>query len=242
MARLLQVTSAVLVGRCSRALFQLKYLYLSELRVHCAAFKACFASSDTFPAPLIAAAPSTADGFAAHFQAAIISLLGPARCCLATSCASVEKLALEVTACACIIRGNPSSHRNADTAAADPVGEQTQQLSATLPLRVWRYANRVPLLEADDDSLSCATAGALRALRWAEFGYKLRLALDPLLATENLLALRGSNDAGSGDVAAQKGFPNWQLQAQRPELTARLQEQSLQVLLLIDLSGAKGKP
>jgi hypothetical protein len=36
-------------------------------------------------------------------------------------------------------------------------------------------------------------------------------------------------------------MPNWQLLAQRPELAVRIREQGLQLLLVLELSAAKGK-
>mmetsp|Transcript_27226 Transcript_27226/g.37384 ORF Transcript_27226/g.37384 Transcript_27226/m.37384 type:complete len:215 (-) Transcript_27226:1079-1723(-) len=42
-----------------------------------------------------------------------------------------------------------------------------------LVLHVLRYANSVPLLEYEDDSLSCIITQAVRSLDWSNYGYKL---------------------------------------------------------------------
>ena len=114
--------------------------------------------------------------------------------------------------------------------------------TAVLPLRLWRYANHVPLMETGDDALSCASATALRSVKWANYGLKLKLSLDE--GSEHTSTGEESNNAPPG-TSSEAEFdctqgPSWQLQVQRPETQLAVHMQQLQVLLMVDVIGTNG--
>ena len=114
--------------------------------------------------------------------------------------------------------------------------------TAVLPVRLWRYANHVPLLETGDDALSCASATALRSVKWANYGLKLKLSLDE--GSEHTSTGEESNNAPPG-TSSEAEFdctqgPSWQLQVQRPETQLAVHMQQLQVLLMVDVIGTNG--
>lgn len=41
--------------------------------------------------------------------------------------------------------------------------------SFMLPLQIWRYVNHIPLLDSDDDALSCGVTAAVRGIHWNRF-------------------------------------------------------------------------
>lgn len=63
-------------------------------------------------------------------------------------------------------------------------------------IKIWRYANHVPLLDYAEDALSCCTSSAVRAVRWGDFGYKLRLSLDNNNTASPAEGVDGSGNCG----------------------------------------------
>jgi hypothetical protein len=158
---------------------------------------------------------------------------------VATAAAQAGKHAIEMAGIACVVATRPvppSQLPQPSTVEVSNEGAVLTNPGTALPVQVWRYANSVPLLGSIDESLSCACTAAVRAVRWADLGYKLRLATADS-ATATLPPLL-QHSGGPGMPLPQH---QWELVPLRPELQCLLQERQLQVLLAVDARAAHGE-
>jgi hypothetical protein len=158
---------------------------------------------------------------------------------VAASAAQAGKHATQMAVIACVVATCPAPQSQPLQPSMGEVsneGAVPTNPGTALPVQVWRYANSVPLLGSIDESLSCACTAAVRAVRWADLGYKLRLATADS-ATATLPPLL-QHSGGPGTPLPQHP---WELVPLRPDTQCLLQERQLQVLLAVDARAAHGE-
>jgi hypothetical protein len=158
---------------------------------------------------------------------------------VAASAAQAGKHATQMAVIACVIATRPvpsSQPLQPPMWEVSNEGAVPTNPGTALPIQVWRHANSVPLLGSIDESLSCACTAAVRAVRWADLGYKLRLATADS-ATATLPPLL-QHSGGPGTPLLQH---QWELVPLRPETQCLLQERQLQVLLAVDALADNGE-